>query len=224
MIDGALFTGAETGNAEPLIQTGALRRSTPRFEVTETVVWFPPSPQTPPQTPNRTPSRRGDPALLWVGRAEPVKDPLNAVAAFELVATEAPAAHLTMIVQVGSLSRCLADRVAASSWRDQIDLVGPLPRAELPAWYAAADVFVSTSRSEGSGYALLEAITCGCRAVAVTDLPSHRAILGVDRVGPPPGEPVSMAGHVRSVLAAPSSPISPPDTVGQLREAYRNVT
>jgi glycosyltransferase involved in cell wall biosynthesis len=47
----------------------------------------------------------------------------------------------------------------------------------MASWYAAAHVFFSTSRHEGSGYSLIEALTCGC-VPAVTSIPPHRAIVG----------------------------------------------
>jgi len=45
----------------------------------------------------------------------------------------------------------------------------------MPAFYSAADLFVLGSHHEGSGYALLEAMACGCVPV-VTDIPSFRVI------------------------------------------------
>ena len=56
-------------------------------------------------------------------------------------------------------------------------LVGRLDRAELPNYYAAADVFISGSHYEGSGYALIEALSAGVVPV-VTNIPSFRAIAG----------------------------------------------
>ena len=44
-------------------------------------------------------------------------------------------------------------------------------------YYSAADVYVSASRSEGSGYALIEALACGLTPV-VTDIAPFRAIAG----------------------------------------------
>ena len=49
----------------------------------------------------------------------------------------------------------------------------------MPNYYGAADVFVSGSHSEGSGYALIEAMSAGVVPV-VTDIPSFRAIAGDD--------------------------------------------
>ena len=50
------------------------------------------------------------------------------------------------------------------------------PRDDVERLYAAADVFVSCSRSEGMPYAMLEALACGLPVVA-TDLPGQRPLL-----------------------------------------------
>lgn len=49
------------------------------------------------------------------------------------------------------------------------------PVSDVRQLYAAADVFVATSRSEGSSFAVAEALSCGL-AVVATDIPAHRAL------------------------------------------------
>ena len=66
---------------------------------------------------------------------------------------------------------------ARRCWLDRVTLVGRVDRDELPNYYGAADVFVSGSHYEGSGYALIEAMSAGVVPV-VTDIPSFRAIAG----------------------------------------------
>lgn len=56
-----------------------------------------------------------------------------------------------------------------------VHLVGKLPHHILAEWYSAADFFISGSHNEGSGYALLEAMNCGCIPV-VTAIPSFNKI------------------------------------------------
>jgi len=56
-------------------------------------------------------------------------------------------------------------------------LVGKVPNTELPYWYSAADFYLSGSHKEGSGYALLEAMACGCIPV-VTAIPPYQKIAG----------------------------------------------
>ena len=60
---------------------------------------------------------------------------------------------------------------------DRVTLVGRVGHDEMPNYYAAADVFISGSHYEGSGYALIEAMSAGVVPV-VTDIPSFRAIAG----------------------------------------------
>ncbi len=47
----------------------------------------------------------------------------------------------------------------------------------MASFYSASDMFVLGSHHEGSGYALIEAVACGCVPV-VTNIPSFRAITG----------------------------------------------
>ena len=61
-------------------------------------------------------------------------------------------------------------------------LLGNVPHAAVEHLLRAADVFVSASLAEGSGYALLEALACGAFPV-VTDIPAFRAITGNGRMG-----------------------------------------
>ena len=45
----------------------------------------------------------------------------------------------------------------------------------MPAYYSAADIFISGSHHEGSGYALIEAMACGV-SPCITDIPAFRAL------------------------------------------------
>ena len=60
---------------------------------------------------------------------------------------------------------------------ERVHIHDPVPPSAMRGWYSAADVFLTTSRREGSGYSLIEAITEGCAPVA-TSIPSHRTIVG----------------------------------------------
>ena len=91
-----------------------------------------------------------------------------------------------MIFGGGDLEDRVRARIEESSvLREHVTLIGP---CRMPAWprdYSAADVFVSASRHEGSGYALIEALACGV-APCVTDIPASRALVGsIGRSGRP---------------------------------------
>lgn len=96
--------------------------------------------------------------MLWVGRFEPEKDPLRALTILENVRKTGVDARLVMLGS-GSMEREL--RSAA----------GGLP-VEFPGWQdplpylQAADIAISTSRSESWGASLVEALAAGVPVVA----------------------------------------------------------
>jgi glycosyltransferase involved in cell wall biosynthesis len=56
---------------------------------------------------------------------------------------------------------------------DKVHLPGQVARQELPDYYRAADLYLSTSYSDGSSISLLEALACGL-PVLVSDIPGNR--------------------------------------------------
>ena len=66
--------------------------------------------------------------------------------------------------------------------REQIEFRGRIPHQEMPELFGQADVFVSTSRSDGNNVSLNEAMACGAFPV-VTDIPANRAWIEPGRNG-----------------------------------------
>ncbi len=92
-----------------------------------------------------------------------------------------------------TLIESVEERVRGSALLNaKVTLAGRVQRDEMPNYYGAADVFVSGSHSEGSGYALIEAMSAGVVPV-VTDIPSFRAIVGDDRSRWAPGDAADCA-------------------------------
>ncbi len=56
---------------------------------------------------------------------------------------------------------------------DRVAFPGRLKQGELPAYYRAADLYLSASHSDGSSVSLLEALACG-KPVLVSDIPANR--------------------------------------------------
>ena len=120
----------------------------------------------------------GNPAILWVGRLDDNKDPETVLAGLDLAFAQLPDARCWMVYGEAAREAAVREQIARSArLRDRVTLVGRVPHAHMARYYSAADVYVSGSRREGSGYALIEAMTCGLIPV-VTDIPSFRAIAG----------------------------------------------
>jgi L-malate glycosyltransferase len=56
---------------------------------------------------------------------------------------------------------------------ERVRFPGQVKLADLPAYYHAADLYVSASHSDGSSISLLEALACG-RPALVSDIPGNR--------------------------------------------------
>jgi glycosyltransferase involved in cell wall biosynthesis len=120
----------------------------------------------------------GDPVILWVGRLTTNKDPLSVLDGLERVLPQLPGAQVFMAFGDDPLIESVEQRVRGSEiLASRVTLTGRVAHDEMPNYYAAADLFISGSHSEGSGYALIEAMSAGVVPI-VTDIPSFRVIAG----------------------------------------------
>jgi glycosyltransferase involved in cell wall biosynthesis len=143
----------------------------------------------------------GAPLLLWVGRLTPNKDPLTVLDGLELALTALPQARVAMVFAEAMLGDRVAARIEGSAiLRDRVTLVGHVPHDEIANYYAAADVFLSGSHAEGSGYALIEAMACGLIPV-VTDIPSFRTIAGSSGARWTAGDATAFAAALQDVCS-----------------------
>lgn len=143
----------------------------------------------------------GVPLILWVGRLTTNKDPLTVLDGLERALPQLPDARVLMIFGDDTLIDNVDERVRQSALlAANVTLIGRVHHDEMPNYYGAADVFVSGSHSEGSGYALIEAMSKGVVPI-VTDIPSFRAIAGDTGARWTPGD----AGHFADVLVAACS-------------------
>ena len=144
----------------------------------------------------------GSPMILWVGRLTTNKDPLTVLDGLEQALPRLPDARVLMVFGDDTLIESVEQRVrAAALLIERVTLVGRLDRAELPNYYAAADVFISGSHYEGSGYALIEALSAGVVPV-VTNIPSFRAIAGDTGARWTPGDAADFARALVEVCTA----------------------
>lgn len=185
-IEAYIFTAA--GNAAPWIRENIIGSWSKCHEVLEASTYL--------QQQDKTTARArlamtGEFNFLWVGRLNANKDPLTVLQAFRDYLQGNEQAHLYMIYQEDSLLPAIKAYVARHpDLEKSLTLVGSVPREHLATWYSAADYYISASHQEGSGYALLEALACGCVPI-VTDIPSFRKITGEGQYGYlyPPGAP-----------------------------------
>ena len=80
-----------------------------------------------------------------------------------------------VFIGTGSLAPKLADSVRAMGLEDRVELTGLIPRDQVFARCAQADLFVSASRGEGLPVAVIEAMAIsGCPVVLY--IPPHREV------------------------------------------------
>jgi glycosyltransferase-like protein len=162
----------------------------------------------------------GRPLILAVGGIEPRKGSDTLMAA---VAELRRSGRRPVLAVVGGHSfqdyREYRERVLASlpglglRLDDDVVLLGTVPDAELPGWYAAADVLAFPSTKEGWGLAVLEAMSAGLPVVA-SDLPVFREYLrpGRDALMVPVDDAAALAAALGAVLDDAA-------LAGRLREA-----
>lgn len=165
--------------SEPFVSAGLLDAGTQIYEVPESSSHFTPGDQAQARAHTHL---AGDPCLLWVGRLNQLKDPLTVLDGVSAAARLLPHLQLWCCFGAAPLLERVRRRIADPLLRDRVHLLGQVPHERVEQMMRAADIFVSGSRLEGSGYALIEALACGLAPV-VTDIPSFRSLTGDGRVG-----------------------------------------
>jgi glycosyltransferase involved in cell wall biosynthesis len=120
----------------------------------------------------------GNPCLLWVGHLDANKDPLTVLEGVSRAVDALPGLTLWCCYGQAPLEKLVVRRIEEDPrLRGRVHLLGRRPHGEIESLMQAADVLVSGSHREGSGYVLLEALACGLPPL-VTDIPSFRALTG----------------------------------------------
>jgi phosphatidylinositol alpha-1,6-mannosyltransferase len=163
-----------------------------------------------------TPVRRrhglGDaPVVVCVSRLVPRKGQDVLVAGWPQVLARHPSARL-LLVGGGPAEASLRRAIDARGLQDSVVLTGPVPVAELPAHYAAGDVFAMPCRTrrggldvEGLGMVFLEAAACGLPVVAGTSGGAPETVVeGVTGHVVDPRSPAAVAGVLADLLDDPA--------------------
>jgi glycosyltransferase involved in cell wall biosynthesis len=144
----------------------------------------------------------GGHVFLWVGRLDSNKDPLTVLDGFEALAFRQQGSFLYLIYNEEKILNAVKKKVESSPiLKKNVSLIGKIPHANIADYYKSADYFVLGSHYEGSGYALSEALRCGCIPI-VTDIPSFQMMTNNGRLGAlwNPGDAESFYEAAKAVL------------------------
>lgn len=103
---------------------------------------------------------------------EPIYGIEVVLSAFQKAHSREPRMRLILLGS-GSLSGQIEDFIKRHELTDAIYLPGTMAPETIPAFYRAADVYISATHSDGTSVSLLEAMASGL-PVIVTDIPANR--------------------------------------------------
>ena len=111
--------------------------------------------------------------VLFTGRFQAQKAPLRMLEAFARVCRQRPGATL-LLAGEGNLKEDMVRKAAELGIQKNVVFLDPIPQAELPPFYRAADAFLLASDYEGMPISVLEALACGLPVAAtpVGEVPS----------------------------------------------------
>jgi glycosyltransferase involved in cell wall biosynthesis len=131
--------------------------------------------------------------LLALASFHPRKNLPGLVEAYDRFRERGPERiQLLLAGRGGSDSARLLSRIARSPYRRDILLSGYVPREDLAALYASAELFALVSHYEGFGIPALEAMARGT-PVLVSDLPVFQEVCGEAAIRVAPGDPDAVA-------------------------------
>jgi glycosyltransferase involved in cell wall biosynthesis len=146
--------------------------------------------------------RPADASLVvgFAGRLASTKRPEDVIRLASSLRESHPDARV-LIAGEGSRRRA-CERLAREVGADNVTFVGYV--ADMPSFYAACDIIVLPSRTEGSSNMLLEAMACG-RPVVASDIPPLREQLQAEVTGLiyPLGNVPELTRAVRRLIAEP---------------------
>lgn len=171
LIHACLFTSIE--NSVIWKTKGIIKETCPCFELLEASTHFKDLDQR--EALKKDFGMKGSFNFLWVGRLNSNKDPMTIVRAFSVYHKLNPEARLFMIYQDTTLLPVLKKEILDENLSEIISLVGEVSHNEIEKWFNAADFYISGSHKESCGYALIEAMACGCIPI-VTTIPSFKKI------------------------------------------------
>jgi len=143
--------------------------------------------------------------LSWAGRVDPIKDLETLIRAFSLVRDRLPDTRLRLFGGTphgGEAYRERCEALAAElGHADAVTFEGRVD--DIKDAYAAGNVVMLSSISEGFPFTLIEAMSCG-RATVSTDVGGVREAVGDTGLVVPPRDPAVMAAAALELLRDPA--------------------
>ena len=149
--------------------------------------------------------RHDGPTVLFVGRLEPRKGLAYLVRAFLRLKPAFPRLRLLVVGRDDKRQRDRAMALVPPRLRTDLVFVGSVPQADLPSYYASADVFCAPSLGgESFGIVLAEAMAVGLPVVC-SDIGGYRDLVhdGTDGLLVPPGDAEALATALAGLLDHP---------------------
>ncbi|MDT0568225.1 GT4 family glycosyltransferase PelF [Streptomyces sp. DSM 3412] len=143
--------------------------------------------------------------LSWAGRVDPIKDLETLIRAFALVRAELPDTRLRLFGGTPRGGEAYRERCEALAVQlghgDAVTFEGRVD--DIKDAYAAGNVVMLSSISEGFPFTLIEAMSCG-RATVSTDVGGVREAVGDTGLVVPPRDPEAMARAALELLGDPA--------------------
>jgi len=142
---------------------------------------------------DRPPRPADEVVIIHTRHFKPVYNFEQLLAALPEVFAALPRARLVFLSD-GVLRPTVEGQVREMGFADRVSFLGSLPPAEVAAQLRDADIFVTTSRSDGANISLLEAMAAGAYPV-VADIPATRQWLeaGAEGVAVPLDDAAALA-------------------------------
>jgi glycosyltransferase involved in cell wall biosynthesis len=147
------------------------------------------------------------PLIIWVRSIHRIYDPVLAVDACAVLRPEFPSLRLWMLgpdKEDGTLT-ALRERIEHHGLREQVEIVGGVPKERVPEWLDRADVFLNTTTIDNTPVSVIEAMASGLCIVS-TDVGGIPYLLRNDENAllVPQGNPEAMAFAIRRILRDPA--------------------
>ncbi len=139
------------------------------------------------------------PVVLALAKLNPREAPWDLLAALPAVEREG----VWAIVAGDGPERRALEEAAAARGLDRVRFAGYVPYPDLPALYAAADLFVHAAREERWGVSVEEALACGLPAIAASTVGAGYDLIAEGRNGLryPAGDGAALARAIDRTLA-----------------------